>query len=803
MKTKHFQSLMLVAVMILGLASCTGDNFDNPAPQNALGEEIVGLWYNKTDTEGALPDDMNWDFLGDGVDRVHYNRIIRSLLLRADGTGYACAMWFNNEQSEPIYMMGGLDAQGLSSLTYTTTADGRIILSFDQDNTLDECAEYFGQWSLRYADGTVSGSDGEATFQMELADNTMTGWLNDMYHRASGGAEPIVYNINDADFTPDNWRNVNALYINDGSVKLTSSNMKDPNNYQIVPLPWYKGEASLTTNLPVGFCDNITPENGWYLVFNCCGSTGLVNNNYFGLYNKWTGILRVFYYQPRITSTGSDHMWQVSITDELAQHALWGYGLPSTQTVKDKTKICNDQGGTISDYVTPYTASMKDDGSIEPHEGWWAFDVDLSLYRPDAIDFNNNSIKFQMRSWTTQHVSLWSTMTASIDGEFKQKVKEQKGWSGASIAKGVLLGAQAGFLGLSSWKAFVSDQPMGSSTGLGAIASILGCGGSFAGLFGGSPQPLEATISLSMDGTIDTQGTIDASAISVGITAPTIFLSSFKRDKVPSFGQGVWNLKKSPEVVVCRHGFVMDRKWANFPYVFDPSTIEVELNPNIFPESEIEWMQVDAHCVVTSKTGVTGTDKYREAFGFPSRFLGVGNNFMPGGRWQDTDLSKMSYDKFIKEPAPVIYDYTIYADGNTDMEWPLTLVEDKENRIVGRGYKDKFAIEPALLYTFEYETGVGTGNDELYFGLINKYVPGLEVNVVVQVKMKNMEAPIIYSRNYLPQFVSRNLYDANTIKAVKDHQLSPLQEGHRATYDYQVKRFEKVIMEMKARAGKY
>ena len=230
-------------------------------------------------------------------------------------------------------------------------------------------------------------------------------------------ATPVEYNINDVDFNADHWRDVPAIYINDGSVNLTSANMRDPNNYKIVTLPWYKGGADLSTNLPEGFCDNITPENGWHLVINRCGSLGLANNNYFAVYNQWTGILRFFYYQPAMTYTGNDHMWQVTMTDDLAKHALWGYGLPSRHTIKDKSFICNDKGGTISDYVTPYTSTMDNNGCIVPHEGWWAFDVDLSLYRPEDPDFNNNSIKVQMRSWTTQHVSLWSAMTASINGE--------------------------------------------------------------------------------------------------------------------------------------------------------------------------------------------------------------------------------------------------------------------------------------------------------------------------------------------------------------------------------------------------
>ena len=595
-------------------------------------------------------------------------------------------------------------------------------------------------------------------------------------------ATPVEYNINDEDFNADHWRDVPAIYINDGSVNLTTANMRDPNNYKIVTLPWYKGGADLASNLPADFCDNITPENGWYLVVNRCGSLGLANNNYFAVYNKWTGILRFFYYQPAMTYTGNDHIWQVTMTDELAQHSLWGYGLPSTATIKNKSMFCNDYGNTMSDYMTPYAATMDNNGCIVPHEGWWAFDVDLSLYRPEPLN-GDNSIKLQMRSWTTQHVSLWSTMTASIDGEFKQQVKKS-GTSSATIAKGVMLGAQAAALGASAvagFKAASRTNGMGAVSALGSIAGIFGCGGSFAGLFEKGSKPMEATISLGMDGTIDTQGTIDASAITTGITSPTIFLSSFNRDNASGFPQGVWNIKKHPLVYlsknVCFHideGKDTEKNCTH--YFLDPSSIKVELNPNVFPEDEVEWMQVDAHCIATKKMGMTGTDKHREAYGLESRIKGD-LNFA-------TLNPKYTYDAFVSKYACPYFDYMYYSDDKGDLDWPAKVYEDDDYSIVGRGKNDLFAIESMLLM-----------KNPKHVRPLKYMVPGIEVNVIVQVKMKDREEPILLSRNYLPEIKYYKLTDivCGNMLYIQKHELSPKQEGHRDSYDYSVDRIFKVM----------
>ena len=67
---------------------------------------------------------------------------------------------------------------------------------------------------------------------------------------------------------------------------------------------------------------------------------------------------------------------------ERALHSLFGYGVPSTANVKDKSLLGPTGNGTMVNYVAPWVEMTSDDGLIVPKDGWWAFDVDLSLYRP-------------------------------------------------------------------------------------------------------------------------------------------------------------------------------------------------------------------------------------------------------------------------------------------------------------------------------------------------------------------------------------------------------------------------------------
>lgn len=392
------------------------------------------------------------------------------------------------------------------------------------------------------------------------------------------GAAASNYNINDADFTPTTWRQQEAIYIWDGTTKITDKNRKNPESYALVNLPWYEGEKQ--TNLPNGFCDDITPENGWEWVFNYCGRTNIPNNNFFGVYNKYFGILRVFFYMPSGVQTGNDHLWQISMTNNLANHYLWGYGLPYTQTPKNRSLLSRTGDGTQIEYVAPWVE-------------------------------------------------------------------------------------------------------------------------------------------------------------------------------------------------------------------IDPSSIEVELNPNVFPEDEIEWIQVNATAYASRRMGMTGTDRFRTAYGLQPRYRGESETGIKtkvyGARFSSIYSFDMMCNQYGDELNP-FFDYMHASEDKGEMNFPALVIHEvpsdgKEQFIYGRGYQDIYALEPALL-TYN---GPYYGNEETNPASI--FLPALEVNVTVSVKMKGKDNTFVFSRNYLPEIKDITLGDTYDIfKDIQNHQLNPKQAGHRAGYDYQVGR---------------
>lgn len=780
--TKAIRALLLATVMSLGFAACTDK--DDATAQNPLGDKIIGTFfqlYHATGTVDHVIDKS--DPLSEKEISRDYTRVVEVYQFQNNGTGLWNRYFLDNKSSEPFAELGqGSGHPG--SFEYTTHADGTVSLTLTSQDIANQKEYQPLSRQLTLADGrlTATGIDGQ-TLSMEKDEGAWENLFSQWNLKLRGGADAITYNINDADFTPANWHDVEAIYINDGSVNITINNMKDPASYKIVNLPWYNGEGDVASNLPDGFCDNITPENGWALVLNRCGSVSPINDNFLALYHAYSGTLRFFYYVPDNFQAGNDHVWEVTLPDDMAQLSLWGYGLPTTATIKKKELISAAGSGTMADIVTAWSGDKLSNGLLTLRTGWWAFDVDLSLYRPDGIDFEKDKMKLQMYSWDKHDVSLFSTMEADINGTIKADMKAKGGKKSVSVAKGILTGLQGALSLASGIAGFMGGNP---AIGFGGLSGAAGAGSSIAGMFdNGTTVALDGTISLGMNGTITTQGVIAGAAPNIGIASPTISLRNFKRDKAPTLGQGVWNIKNHPTVYVLNNWWSIgddSSQRGNIRasyYFFDPSSIEVQLNPTLFPESDIEWMQVDATCIGTNQMGIEGTDKYREAFGLAARYS------------IEPDYEALTHHEYIFNDAgfnlpanawdklSIPFDFLKFSDDKGDMKYPVTIYTDDVGGIFGRGYDNSYAIEPTYIISN---------------GAYHPVVPGLEVVVIVTIKKKGVDKPYVYSRNYLPELRGMNNWDARDVyKSIKNHQLSPKQKDRHASYDYQVQRIKALL----------
>ena len=601
---------------MMGIAMMMTACADNDlAGQNAIGDKIAGTWTAQYDATGTFQNKP-------------YTRVAQICHFNSDGTGYWNKFFIGKDSGDPVGLVGG---ESPGSFTYSSNASGLISAKLKWEAAPNNFPE---PWTMQYADGSVGVTDGDKSYQMTPASDALVAWSKYWDGVFNGGAEADTYNINDKDITAQNWRQTEAIYIYDG----VSKGIKDENGnegYVSVNMPWYNG--TVISNLPMDFCADITPENGWEWVLNYCGRRSTPNGNFFALYNRYLGILRFFYYMPQGATAGNDHLWQVTLTKGLAECYDMRYGIPMDKTVSAKNAYGLTQDGTSwADDTTPYVSTMSNDGYINPNPGWWAFDVDLSLYRTETIDPNAEKIRLQMRSWDNSHVSLFSTFTAESKGDIidfsKASASKSKGLFG-KIKDVVKVGTGLGKTILSLRK---GDLKGGISNGIEFGKSAIALKGTFSS-GGGDESAPSGTIAFITTGKANTDGVISSSQPTVGIASPTFLMSTdIKGDN--TIGQGIWNIKSTPKIYATNSAntiqyFIPDdrkiEKYAPYyPYVpylwlidganwmfFDPSSVEVVLNPNVFPEDQIEWMQVDAVAGARSSLKMNEVDKYRAALG--------------------------------------------------------------------------------------------------------------------------------------------------------------------------------------------
>lgn len=819
---KRFLWMLTAILTICGAMMNTSCSDDDNTPGNPLARQVSGMWWALTDSEGSY---------GVGDHTVDYTRMARALNFNEDGTGYAIALLFESEDSDPDVVIGGETA---APFTYSSRADGTLHLDFSK-TVSEEYANYFKNWTITYQNGAVSVIDGQQTLSLEPASDAIAAKITEWDHNAHTGAAAAYFNINDDDFTTDNWRDQEAIYIYDGQgTDVTDS--KGRTGYTLVNLPWYEGDKLV--NMSPDFCDDLLPVNGWEWVFNRCGSRNIVNNNFFAVYNKYTGILRFFYYQPAGFSAGNDHVWEVTMSDNLANHSAFCYGIPQDASIINKAAISQSQDG-VAMCIAPWVSSKSQDGLITPNAGWWAFDVDLSGCRSEGFN-TADYIRLQMRSWDAMHTSLGSAMAAAIDGTLAADLKLEETSRTVNSLTGYAadLKTMAG-MGVDVYKAISSFKEDKKEDAFNSLISFAKGYCNLAGIdlkeektIKGLEGKIGGTINLAMNGHMSTTGIIEGSKPVVGVVSPTFYMKDFDT-KNSHLGQGTWNLKTSPMVYVFdwilatnwgwgdanQYGFWGENSWTSYNdyytkkaetvpprygtfWVFDPTSVEVELNPAIFPQDQIEWMEVDALPGARIANKVTGTDAYRAALGLQPRYSNghlFSEDYINGyvDEWGTPSYSswKFNFNVTGENLRDDLTDY-FYGEEDThgmtfDVVSPYEHVDSTNQAVYGRGVKDAYILEPQLATPIWYQS---------------KILPPIEISVTVTIKMRNMDKPIVYNRLYLPEFSNaaaprynyrnwtnedaQSTYDAyrKFCDRINKHLISPLQQDHHQVYDYNVKR---------------
>ncbi len=339
-----------------------------------------------------------------------------------------------------------------------------------------------------------------------------------------------------------------------------------------VNCPWYGASAQ---NIPDNVRFDIKKEDGWEMAFCELNDPNAMRSRMFGLYNKYTGILRIFHYIDNPTGYGSELVYQVSASESVTDdkyplyHSL-EYGVPAchqygkTLVPKTKLNVGNSQQEVFTSYVAPY--AKKDTRGVTVN--WHCFDIDLSCYTPTGANWRNGMAQqghitiFPVTS-SNSNVTLTGSLLGSMNGSFTDPVIKETGGGNSmsgicstlSTLSSLLSGSVSsatGTFGLLNNKIApgvvkgVIPFLSGGSVALNITSAILKWCGE------GDPvtkETIPGKIDLGLDATINLSGVISGyTSNGEGGVAMTPELIS-KGNAEGNLSQGCWSLAEDPTTV--------------------------------------------------------------------------------------------------------------------------------------------------------------------------------------------------------------------------------------------------------------
>ena len=591
------------------------------------------------------------------------------------------------------------------------------------------------------------------------------------------------YNINDHRvkindktcnaFNREIWWAEKSIFLHTGDLN-ESSQVKaettpglffEKKGFQLKNLPWCDDAKSYCYIPESVWKEMVNDHDNWKLVMMQCGNTSTQNGNYLGFYNKYTGTLRIMAYLKAGGSDKTHHLWGIEMSDQMAAHSTFGYAVPVDRSDNiAKAKEVYKMGEHYSNIVTPlFNKTVWDDSEkISPRDGWWAFDIDLSVYRNNSAgdltktESNSGMLSIHPLGFNEIDVNIQTGIDAMVNGEINMETC-QASTDGGVFGKIVDVASKvAGFA-----KNIVGGDPL-EALNSGIELAKTGCDVLGIDTDEKKQGGYKGTANMKITGKMSSVGSLSSKTHFDKMEAVTLTPNCFDT-KDNTFGQGVWNLETAPVVYytnaetrwLVQSGDDGNDSWINYwaekksPFggnrcgnggsknpwhglvcFFDPSSIKLALNPKVFTKEQIESAKVSAVCGVRKATSDYEVNKqHREAQGLCSPMVHVDTTYPFTNRYTG-EAAFNAFSGYTKENDNIKnYKFSKFETGSA---------EGNKTGVMGMGDED-FIVEPVAL----------RGQDDTKWGYY--YLPAYEVTVTVSIELEEGKN-IVFSRTYLPEY---------------------------------------------------
>lgn len=560
-----------------------------------------------------------------------------------------------------------------------------------------------------------------------------------------------------------------------------------------IPLPW---APASTSNIPTKLFvnDGMTANEGWTMAYNLFAAQTNGNPNskpYFMLYNKYTGVLRVFYYQFEDAGTGGEFSFVVTPDDAQTSkfpfyHSLQ-YAIPvCNKDVQLKGNVLKATLGnnTFQQQVTPY---VKADVVLKT--GWYCFDLDWSAYNPDAKSFFSTRDRMSIDCKTANNTSI--TMAGTITGESKGTIEELSN-SSTSTANGMNYLDQFKSGTTNAMDAF--EAIMAGNYLKGAFKGVMSLWNMGKAMTGNATDDYETetkstgNINQSFTGKISLEGysTSNTSNNAIGVEFRQTAFTQYAQT-----GQGVWSLQDNPIVyvvndrllgededfgcIVKAEGYskgVSNSEADNLRLMtfLDPTSININLNTAVF--KDIRNVEMSWTYGVYPNQPHGHTDVYRnDMMGFEAKGMIQEPIFIDKkGNEGKFYVSFSSDSSDIKGLNMLYIEAPVEEMVTTSLDTTTTAYIYKQAEANYRYYahpgneldsvdKSFFLVDPIVFLPATYD-------EEKEEGMIYDFVaPDFVVGVVLSFDYTtedNQEATALFSKRFLPQVKSISSKDMLT-----------------------------------------
>lgn len=163
---------MLALILLIGSIPFTFASCDDEKEDQQTKADVTGHWYAEYDKTGS-------------VNGQSFTKVVQYYEFEAGGNGYWTRFLLDGDT--PIWQYGGLtgleNADG--AFTYTSDADGTIHIKLRKGN--DETS----QWTLKFADGKIRGTDEAATYALSPATDEEIAFVNEWDGKWHGGSSSV------------------------------------------------------------------------------------------------------------------------------------------------------------------------------------------------------------------------------------------------------------------------------------------------------------------------------------------------------------------------------------------------------------------------------------------------------------------------------------------------------------------------------------------------------------------------------------------------------------------------------------